>query len=95
MNAPKAVPEEAREPAHFETQPPGSWSRSSSRWPSSSPEGIFVVFEGGDGVGKSTQARLLAEWVTSLGREVVLTYEPGDTAIGATLRDLVLNPALG
>ena len=55
-------------------------------------EGLFIVFEGGDGVGKSTQARKLADWVASRGREVVLTFQPGDTPIGATLRDLVLNP---
>ena len=96
MNAPNAVPEEARELAHVETQPlASSEPLLSSRGPSRRPEGIFVVFEGGDGVGKSTQARLLADWLTSQGREVVLTYEPGDTAIGATLRDLVLNPAWG
>ncbi len=59
------------------------------------PGGIFIVFEGGDGVGKSTQAQLLADWVSAQGREVVLTFEPGDTEIGATLRDLVLNPAWG
>ena len=53
------------------------------------------MFEGGDGVGKSTQARKLADWVASKGREVVLTFEPGDTGIGATLRDLVLNPKWG
>jgi len=35
--------------------------------------GLFVSFEGGDGAGKSTQARLLGEWLTGLGREVVLT----------------------
>nr|WP_300150813.1 dTMP kinase [Propionicimonas sp.] len=58
-------------------------------------EGIFIVFEGGDGVGKSTQARKLADWVSSKGREVVLTFEPGDTPIGAKLRGLVLDPAWG
>jgi dTMP kinase len=58
-------------------------------------EGIFIVFEGGDGVGKSTQARKLADWVASKGREVVLTFEPGDTPIGAKLRGLVLDPAWG
>ncbi len=56
-------------------------------------EGLFIVFEGGDGVGKSTQARKLADWVASKGREVVLTFEPGDTATGATLRRIVLDPA--
>ena len=60
-----------------------------------SPAGIFIVFEGGDGVGKSTQARLLVDWLELQGREVVLTLEPGGTALGAILRDLVLNPAWG
>ncbi|MGC3995671.1 MAG: dTMP kinase [Propionicimonas sp.] len=58
-------------------------------------EGVFIVFEGGDGVGKSTQARRLADWVTTQGREAVLTLEPGGTPVGAKLRDLVLNPAWG
>jgi dTMP kinase len=58
-------------------------------------EGVFVVFEGGDGVGKSTQARLLAERLRALGREVVVTFEPGDSELGAVLRDLVLNPKWG
>lgn len=55
----------------------------------------FIVFEGGDGVGKSTQARLLADWVAGQGREVVLTFEPGDTPAGATLRKVVLDPDTG
>jgi dTMP kinase len=58
-------------------------------------EGVFIVFEGGDGVGKSTQTTLLADWLTGLGREVVVTLEPGGTPIGTVLRDLVLNPAWG
>ena len=36
-----------------------------------SPHGLFVSFEGGDGAGKSTQARLLGDWLRGLGREVV------------------------
>jgi dTMP kinase len=59
------------------------------------PEGVFIVFEGGDGVGKSTQAKKLAAWVAEQGREVLLTFEPGDTEIGAHLRDLVLNHKWG
>ncbi|MEE9964244.1 MAG: dTMP kinase [Propionicimonas sp.] len=58
-------------------------------------EGLFVVFEGGDGVGKTTQTALLADWVTQHGREAVVTLEPGGTAMGMVLRDLVLNPKWG
>lgn len=57
--------------------------------------GVFIVFEGGDGVGKSTQARMLADWLTGQGHEVVLTFEPGDTAAGAVMRQIVLDPATG
>ncbi|WP_273652484.1 dTMP kinase [Cellulomonas fimi] len=56
-----------------------------------SAAGLFVSFEGGDGAGKSTQARLLAERLRAQGREVVLTREPGGTALGQTLRDAVLH----
>lgn len=57
--------------------------------------GLFIVFEGGDGVGKSTQARRLAAWLTEHGREVVRTFEPGDTAAGGEIRRLVLDHASG
>jgi len=60
-----------------------------------SPRGVFVALEGGEGVGKSTQARLLGEWLTADGFEVVLTREPGDTEVGAALRRIVLDPATG
>jgi dTMP kinase len=54
--------------------------------------GFFVSFEGGDGVGKSTQLRLLGAWLgEAVGREVVLTREPGGTALGRTLREAVLH----
>lgn len=59
------------------------------------PTGLFIVFEGGDGVGKSTQSRLLADWLAEQGREVVLTFEPGDTPAGVTMRSIVLDPATG
>ena len=57
--------------------------------------GLFVVFEGGDGVGKSHHARWLAEWLASRGLEVVRTFEPGDTRVGSELRRIVLDPATG
>jgi dTMP kinase len=54
--------------------------------------GFFLSFEGGEGVGKSTQARLLGAWLhDTLGREVVLTREPGGTALGVELRAAVLH----
>ena len=52
---------------------------------------MFVTFEGVDGSGKSTQAALLAEHLTSLGREVVATREPGGTPLGEKIRGLLLD----
>ncbi|ASJ02306.1 dTMP kinase [Thermococcus profundus] len=52
--------------------------------------GIFVVMEGIDGAGKSTQAKMLAEWFNTRGYEVILTKEPTDTAFGKLIRRLVL-----
>jgi len=53
--------------------------------------GLFVAFEGGDGSGKSTQARLLADWLRDAqGHEVVLTREPGATPLGIHLREVLL-----
>jgi dTMP kinase len=55
--------------------------------------GTFVVFEGGDGTGKSTQARQVAAELESRGLTVLLTREPGGTPIAEALRSLVLDPA--
>ena len=57
--------------------------------------GCFVALEGGEGAGKSTQARLLRAWLEAEGYDVVLTHEPGDTAVGQKLRQIVLDPATG
>jgi dTMP kinase len=51
---------------------------------------VFVVLEGGDGCGKSTQVEILASRLQDLGREVVATREPGATPAGAGIRALVL-----
>jgi dTMP kinase len=59
--------------------------------PSTISRGLFIAFEGGDGAGKSTQARLLGAWLEAAGREVVLTREPGGTAFGRGVRELVLH----
>jgi dTMP kinase len=60
-----------------------------------SPTGAFVVFEGGDGVGKTTQVELCCQWLADQGYEVVRTFEPGDTPVGAAVRQIVLDPATG
>jgi dTMP kinase len=54
---------------------------------------VFVSFEGIDGSGKSTQARLLADLLRQQGREVVAVREPGGTALGEQVRGLLLDGA--
>jgi dTMP kinase len=55
--------------------------------------GLLVAFEGGEGVGKTTQARLLAIWLREQGYDVVATQEPGATKVGMRLRALLLDTA--
>ncbi len=57
--------------------------------------GVFIVFEGGDGTGKTTQVNLLADRFRALGQEPVITREPGGTKLGTKLRKLLLDPATG
>ena len=54
--------------------------------------GRFIVFEGGEGAGKSTQARLLADALRERGTEVLLTREPGGTPGAEAIRALLLHP---
>ena len=51
--------------------------------------GLFITFEGGDGAGKTTQIQRVAQWFEQRGREVVVTFEPGATQLGAELRTLI------
>ena len=61
----------------------------------SARSGAFVVFEGGDGVGKSTQVDLLVRRLAAAGHEVVTTFEPGATRLGAVLRGVLLHDDAG
>lgn len=54
--------------------------------------GPFIAFEGVDGCGKSTQVRLLAQYLRSQGMEVIETVEPGGTPVGQHIRALLLEP---
>ena len=54
--------------------------------------GKFIVLDGPDGCGKSTQAKLLAQWLKEQGVAVENFRDPGDTAIGEKIRQILLNP---
>jgi dTMP kinase len=53
--------------------------------------GYFIAFEGGEGVGKSTQEALLADYLTQIGKTVIRTREPGGTSAAEQIRDTVLS----
>jgi dTMP kinase len=53
------------------------------------PTGLFIVLEGIDGAGTTTQARLLVDWLQAAGRQVVLTAEPTHGPIGSTIRQIL------
>ena len=54
-------------------------------------EGLFITFEGADGCGKTTQLKLLAEYLMKNGRDVVITREPGAKGLGEKVREILLN----
>ncbi len=58
-------------------------------------KGIFITFEGGEGCGKSSHIKSLAEYFAGLGRECIITREPGGTPLSERIRDLLLDPDKG
>ena len=54
-------------------------------------KGLFITFEGGDGCGKTTQIKLLDEYLRSKGYQTLLTREPGSKGLGIKLREILLN----
>jgi dTMP kinase len=58
-------------------------------------KGVFIAFEGGEGSGKSTQSKLLKEWLEEEGEEVLLSREPGGTELGVDLRRILLDHSTG
>ncbi len=58
-------------------------------------KGVFIAFEGGEGSGKSTQSKLLKNWLEEEGEEVVLSREPGGTEMGKDLRRILLDHSTG
>ena len=59
--------------------------------PPPSGPGLFISFEGGDGVGKTTQIRILADLLTAADVDHILTREPGGTELGVEIRRLLLH----
>lgn len=58
-------------------------------------QGVFIVFEGGEGIGKTTQAKLLKAWLEQEGEKVVLSREPGGSDLGIEIRKILLSHATG
>jgi dTMP kinase len=62
------------------------------KWATASFPGLFFVFEGGEGAGKTTQIQRLARYLESEGRSALVTREPGGTEAGARIREVLLSP---
>jgi dTMP kinase len=58
-------------------------------------QGIFIAFEGGEGIGKSTQSQLLKQWLEQEGESVVLSREPGGSDLGIEIRKILLSHSTG
>ena len=56
-------------------------------------KGIFITFEGGEGCGKSSHIKTLAEFFENAGRECVITREPGGTPLAESVREIIKNLA--
>ncbi|MDR2487268.1 MAG: dTMP kinase [Clostridiales Family XIII bacterium] len=57
--------------------------------------GLFITFEGPDGAGKSTQIKMLSRFLCERGEAPILTREPGGTALGEKIREILLSPQSG
>ncbi|MFD0898855.1 dTMP kinase [Actinomadura sediminis] len=71
--------------------PPGEEPAEPAEAPAVRNRGVFIAFEGGEGAGKTTQARLAAIWLRDHGYDVITTQEPGATKIGMRLRAMLLD----
>jgi dTMP kinase len=60
-----------------------------------SASGFFIVFEGGEGTGKTTQIHKLKDWIeNSFRRKALVTFEPGGTPLGQKIREYLLDPSI-
>ncbi|NDU74580.1 dTMP kinase [Actinomadura sp. DSM 109109] len=76
---------------HGEIYTPPERAAAAPQQPVRRNRGVFIAFEGGEGAGKTTQARLAAIWLRDHGYDVVTTHEPGATKIGMRLRAMLLD----
>jgi dTMP kinase len=80
-------------PAHPSAVHPSAAQLNGQARPPAARRGLLIALEGGEGAGKTTQARLLAIWLREQGYDVVATHEPGATKVGMRLRALLLDTA--